>query len=175
MAGPASSYRELAATTADLLADADGARIAAIVLDGWDTHANQGGHEGRLPTLLSALDTALAALAKGLAPVWNDTVVMVVSEFGRTVRPNDMKGTDHGTATAAFLLGGAVQGGRVMADWPGLDPARLHDSRDLAPTLDLRAVFKGVLRDHLGLSETILATAVFPDTPGIRPLDGLIG
>ena len=90
---------------------------------------------------------------------------MVVSEFGRTVRPNDMKGTDHGTATAAFLLGGAVQGGRVMADWPGLDPARLHDSRDLAPTLDLRAVFKGVLRDHLGLSETILATAVFPTHP----------
>ena len=164
----------MAAATADLLADADGARIAAIVLDGWDTHTNQGGQEGRLATLFSALDTALAALARGLAPVWNDTVVMVVSEFGRTVRPNDMKGTDHGTATAAFLLGGAVQGGRVMADWPGLESARLHDSRDLAPTLDLRAVFKGILRDHFGFSEKILATAVFPDTPGIRPIDGLI-
>jgi uncharacterized protein (DUF1501 family) len=97
-----------------------------------------------------------------------------MTEFGRTACINDTEGTDHGTATAAFLLGGAVRGGRVIADWPGLKQAQLFQQRDLAATTDLRAVLKGVLRDHFGLWERTLATAIFPDSPGVRPVDQLI-
>jgi uncharacterized protein (DUF1501 family) len=97
-----------------------------------------------------------------------------VTEFGRTAAENGTHGTDHGTATAAFLLGGAVKGGRIIADWPGLKPGSLYDGRDLAPTTDLRAVLKGVLRDHLELSERDLATIVFPDSLAIRPMAGLV-
>ena len=157
-----------------LLADPEGPRLAAISYDGWDTHANEGAAEGRLSNLLSAFDASLAALRTAMAPVWADTAVVVMTEFGRTARINGTEGTDHGTATAAFLLGGAVRGGRVIADWPGLKQAQLYQQRDLAATTDLRAVLKGVLRDHLGLSERTLATAVFPDSLGVRPVDQLI-
>ena len=121
-----------------------------------------------------ALDGALTTLRDVLDPVWDDTVVAVVTEFGRTARVNGSEGTDHGTATAAFLLGGAVKGGRVLADWPGLAEGQLYDGRDLAPTVDLRAVFKGIARDHLGVDERTLASQVFPDSIGVRPLDGLV-
>ena len=109
----------------------------------------------------------------GLGDAWADTAVMVVTEFGRTVRVNGTGGTDHGTGTAAFLLGGAVAGGKVRADWPGLTPARMFEARDLQPTTDLYAVLKGVLRDHLGLRPPAIEV-IFPDARGSGVMGGLI-
>jgi uncharacterized protein (DUF1501 family) len=170
--GLAASFKSLAEGSARLLADEAGPRLAALSYDGWDTHTSE---DGRLDSVLAALDGALLALATELAPVWQDTVVAVMTEFGRTARPNGNDGTDHGTATVAFLLGGAVKGGRVIADWPGLRAADLYEDRDLAPTTDLRAVLKGVLRDHLGIDSADLSTKVFPDSIGVLPMDGLVG
>lgn len=173
--GIAAAFRELAAGSARLVAAEDGPRLAALSYDGWDTHTNEGAEAGRLANLLAALDGALAALATELAPVWSETVIAVMTEFGRTARANGNEGTDHGTATVAFLLGGAVKGGRVIADWPGLKPGDLHEDRDLKPTTDLRAVLKGVLRDHLGIDQRRLATEVFPGSLSVAPLQGLVG
>ena len=172
--GLAASFTALAAGAGRLLADPEGPRLAAISYDGWDTHASEGAAEGRLATLLAAFDAALAGLKGAMTPVWSDTAVIVVTEFGRTARINGTEGTDHGTATAAFLIGGAVRGGRVIADWPGLKDAQLYQQRDLAPTTDVRGVIKGVLRDHLGLSEAVMANAIFPGSIGVKPIDGLI-
>jgi uncharacterized protein (DUF1501 family) len=168
------SFVALAEGAGRLLADDEGPRLAAISYDGWDTHASEGAAEGRLANLLGSLDAALAALKSAMAPVWSDTVVVAITEFGRTAHVNGTDGTDHGTATTTLLLGGAVNGGRVVADWPGLKPSQLYQDRDLAPTTDLRAVLKGVLRDHIGLSERTLAQSVFPDSLAVRPLDGLV-
>src|SRR3954454_6754822 len=118
----------------------DGARIAALALDDWDTHAHEHRPIGRMATLLSGLDGALAEFETGLGERWRDTVVVVATEFGRTARINGTDGTDHGTGTVALLAGGAVKGGRIIADWPGLKQAHLYEARDLAPTTDLRAV-----------------------------------
>jgi uncharacterized protein (DUF1501 family) len=101
-------------------------------------------------------------------------VVVVVTEFGRTARINGTEGTDHGTATVALLTGGALKGGRVIADWPGLADADLHDKRDLKPTTDLRAVLKGVLKDHLRLTDAALAARVFPESLAVEPMAGLL-
>jgi len=109
----------------------------------------------------------------GLGAAWSRTAVLVMTEFGRTARINGTAGTDHGTAGVAFLLGGAVRGGRVLADWPGLSPDRLFESRDLAPTLDLRRVAKGLLASHLGLDGAALGRA-FPDSATAAPLAGLV-
>ena len=149
--------------------------IAALAFDGWDTHAKEGGPVGRLAQLLSGLDGALAEFESGLGARWRDTVVVVATEFGRTARINGTEGTDHGTGTIALLAGGAVKGGRVISDWPGLKPASLYEGRDLAPTTDLRAVLKGVLHDHLGLAERVLAQTVFPDSAPVKPMQGLVG
>ena len=159
---------------ARLLVADDGPRIAALSIDGWDTHAQEGGAKGRLANLLGGLDKAFAALETALAPVWKDTAVIVVTEFGRTARVNGTDGTDHGTGTIAFLLGGAIKGGRVLADWPGLKDAQLYERRDLKPTADIRAVFKGLMTDHLGLSERVLGQDVFPDSALVKPMKGLI-
>jgi uncharacterized protein (DUF1501 family) len=172
--GLAASFRALAAGAGKLLVDEGGPRLAALSYDGWDTHTNEGAGEGRLAGLLAALDGALDSLATTMAPVWKDTVVVVMTEFGRTAAINGNEGTDHGTATTAFLLGGAVKGGRVLADWPGLKPNQLYEDRDLFPSLDLRGVLKGALRDHLGISEADLTGKVFPDSVGVKPVDGLI-
>jgi Uncharacterized protein conserved in bacteria len=157
-----------------LFARPDGPRIGAIDIDGWDTHANEDPVDGRLGKKLSELDGGLAALRQELGAAWSDTVIAISTEFGRTVRMNGTEGTDHGTATVAFLLGGAVAGGRVIADWPGLSEAALHEGRDLAPTADLRGVMKGVLRDHLGFDDATLATTVFPESRDVRPVGGLL-
>lgn len=163
---------DLAKTAGRFLADPAGPRIAVLEAGGWDTHAYQGAAEGRLARSLAGLDASLAALRESLGPAWQDTAVLVVTEFGRTVAVNGTGGSDHGTAGAAFLLGGAVQGGRVVADWPGLD--RLYENRDLAPTLDLRAVLKSVLAGQLGLPRSALDSRVFPGSTGVEPLDGLL-
>jgi uncharacterized protein (DUF1501 family) len=171
----AGAMRLAARGAAKLMAADDGPRIAALAFDGWDTHANEGGPVGRLAQLLSGLDGALAEFESGLGERWRDTIVVVATEFGRTARINGTEGTDHGTGTIALLAGGAVKGGRVIADWPGLRPASLYEGRDLAPTTDLRAVIKGVLRDHLGLSERVLAETVFPGSAAAKPMPGLVG
>ena len=169
------NMRVVARGAAKVMAADDGPRIAALAFDGWDTHANEGGPVGRLAQLLSGLDGALAEFESGLSGRWRDTVVVVATEFGRTVRINGTEGTDHGTGTIALLAGGAVKGGRVIANWPTLKPASLYEGRDLAPTTDLRAVIKGVLSDHLGISENALASSVFPDSAMAKPMRGLIG
>ena len=165
---------EVAATAGRLMAAHDGPRIGTIDIEGWDTHADSNPTRGRLGLSLSALDGALVALKTALGPAWRDTVALVVTEFGRTVAINGTGGTDHGTATIALLVGGAVAGGRVVADWPGLAPKALYQGRDLKPTTDLRAVAKGVLRDHLGFGAGQLAEVVFPGSADVAPLDGLI-
>jgi uncharacterized protein (DUF1501 family) len=175
VAGNAAIFRQIAEGSARLLVNEDGPRIAALSYDGWDTHTNEGADSGRLAGLLGALDGALSGLKDTLEPVWDDTVIAVVTEFGRTARENGTEGTDHGTGTIALLLGGAVKGGRVLADWPGLREAQLYEARDLMPSTDLRALLKGVLRDHLGIGDSVLTGSIFPDSIGIRPIDGLIG
>ena len=105
---------------------------------------------------------------------WERTAVIVVTEFGRTVRVNGSRGSDHGTGGAAFLLGGAVQGGRMLGDWPGLASSALYEDRDLYPANDVRALFKGVLRDHLGVARSDLDTFVFPESKGVAPIEGLV-
>ena len=141
---------------------------------GWDTHADEKPLDGQLNRLLGALDAAIDGLRSELASAWKDTVVVVATEFGRTARMNGTLGTDHGTATIALLFGGAVKGGRVIADWPGLADTKLYQNRDLAPTADVRALFKGILRDHVGLDEKQLAEQVFPASTQIKPLGGLV-
>jgi uncharacterized protein (DUF1501 family) len=167
-------FAESAGTAAKFLARPDGPRVGAIAFDGWDTHANEGAMSGRLATLLASLDGAIAAIVTEMKDAWRETVVAVVTEFGRTARFNGTDGTDHGTATVVLLAGGALKGGRVVANWPGLKPANLHDGRDLKPTTDLRAVLKGLLKDHLRVSDTALATTVFPESSAVKPIAGLL-
>jgi uncharacterized protein (DUF1501 family) len=165
---------QVASTAGKLLAEPEGPRVGVLDVGGFDTHANEGAAQGVLAIRLSALDQALDALAKGMGEAWRKTVVLAVTEFGRTAAVNGTRGTDHGTATMALLLGGAVQGGRVLADWPGLAQSALYQGRDLKPTLDLRALEKAVLADHLGLSPAQLAQTVFPGSESIAPVRGLI-
>nr|WP_213288008.1 DUF1501 domain-containing protein [Bradyrhizobium sp. sGM-13] len=172
--GGVAAMRLAARGAARLMAADNGPRIGALGFDGWDTHANEGGPVGRLAQLLGGLDGALAEFETALGPRWRDTVIVVATEFGRTARINGTQGTDHGTATVALLAGGAVNGGRVIADWPGLKPASLHQGRDLAPTTDLRAVMKGVLKDQFGLAEKVLAESVFPESSAVKPMQGLV-
>jgi uncharacterized protein (DUF1501 family) len=167
-------FAEAAGSAAKFLAQADGPRVGALALDGWDTHTNEGIANGRLSQLLGALDAALAAVKTNMGPAWRDTVVAVLTEFGRTARINGTDGTDHGTATVALLAGGALKGGRVIADWPGLKASELYENRDLKPTTDLRAVLKGVLKDHLRVDERALTENVFPGSKDVKPLAGLL-
>ena len=168
-------FAEAAGAAARLLAEPEGPRVGALALDGWDTHNNEGIAKGHLSQLLGWLDAALAAVKINLGPAWRETVVALVTEFGRTARINGTEGTDHGTATVALLAGGALKGGRVVADWPGLKVPNLYEGRDLKPTTDLRTVLKGVLRDHLRADEQALAADVFPGSAGVKPIAGLIG
>jgi uncharacterized protein (DUF1501 family) len=167
-------FAESAGTAAKFMARPDGPRIGALAFDGWDTHADEGAVAGRLGALLGALDGALGAIETEMGAAWRETVVVVVTEFGRTARINGTDGTDHGTGTVALLAGGALKGGRVVADWPGLRDGDLHEGRDLRPTADLRAVLKGVLKDHLRLNEAALGSRVFPDSVAVRPMPGLV-
>jgi len=159
---------------AALMRGADGPQVAVLEATGWDTHANQGAAKGPLAQRLAGLDNALRTLAEDLGPLWPQTAVLIVTEFGRTAAINGTRGTDHGTGGCAFLAGGAVRGGRVVADWPGLASNALLDRRDLRPTLDLRSIFKAVLGDHLRIDAAALTSHVFPNSQGARPLQGLI-
>jgi uncharacterized protein (DUF1501 family) len=167
-------FADAAGTAAKFLARADGPRIGALAFNGWDTHIDEGADSGRLATLLGALDGAIAAVEKNMGEAWRETVVSVVTEFGRTARINGTNGTDHGTGTIAILAGGGLKGGRVIADWPGLKNANLHEGRDLAATTDLRAVLKGLLKDHLRVTDQALATSVFPGSADVKAMTGLV-
>jgi uncharacterized protein (DUF1501 family) len=167
-------FAEAAGTAAKFLARPNGPRVGALALDGWDTHYNEGITTGRLAQLLGALDSAIAAVESNMGSAWRETVVTLVTEFGRTARINGTNGTDHGTATVALLVGGALKGGRVVADWPGLKEASLVENRDLKPTTDLRAVLKGVLKDHLRADDRALVMDVFPGSDDVKPMSGLV-
>ena len=167
-------YAEAATGAAQALAHADGPRVGALALEGWDTHASEGIVAGQLNNMLGALDGALAAAEKTLGPAWNETVIAIVTEFGRTVKINGSYGTDHGTATVALLVGGAVKGGRVIADWPGLKEKDQYDGRDLMPTTDLRSVLKGLLADHLRVDVDYFDEDIFPGGEEAKPMGGLV-
>jgi uncharacterized protein (DUF1501 family) len=167
-------FSEAAGNAAKFLAQPDGPRVGALALDGWDTHVNEGIATGRLSQLLGSLDDALGAIKTNMGPAWKDTVVVLATEFGRTAHINGTDGTDHGTATAALLVGGALKGGKVIADWPGLKATDLYENRDLKPTTDLRAVIKGVLKDHLRADDRVLAQSVFPGSDSVKPMAGLL-
>ena len=167
-------FAEAAGAAAKFLANPDGPRVGALALDGWDTHNDEGVVNGRLAQLLGALDGALAAVETNMGAAWRETVVTLITEFGRTARINGTAGTDHGTATVALLLGGALKGGRVVADWPGVKEADLYEKRDLKATTDLRAVLKGLLRDHLYVDERVLTADIFPGSDAVGPMTGLL-
>jgi uncharacterized protein (DUF1501 family) len=166
------NFAVLAGRAAEFLAQAGGPQAAVLEIGGWDSHANQANPAGALSNNLRQLDTGLAALREGLAAsgTWNRTVVVVATEFGREVAVNGTLGTDHGTGAAAFVLGGAVQGGRVVADWPGLAKRARFEGRDLKITTDLRAVLRSVLADHLQIASGALDTSVFPGSAGAAKL-----
>ena len=167
-------FAEAAGMAAKYLARPDGPRVGALAFNGWDTHVNEGAASGLLANLLGALDGAIAAIESNMGDAWRETVVAIVTEFGRTARINGKDGTDHGTGTVALLVGGGLKGGRVLADWPGVKPHDLHESRDLKATTDLRAVLKGLLKDHLRVDERVLAEQVFPGSEAARPMAGLV-
>ncbi|WP_295191926.1 DUF1501 domain-containing protein [uncultured Brevundimonas sp.] len=162
----------LGQAVARLMTGPQGADIVAVSLDGWDTHAGQ---RAQLQTRLTGLDQLVTGLKGGLGETWSRTAVIVATEFGRTARANGTQGTDHGTGSSLLLAGGAVKQGGPIGDWPTLADNRLFENRDLAPTLDIRSVFKGVLRDHMGLDRAALDARVFPGSAAEAPaMDGLV-
>jgi len=167
----------LARRAAEFIAQPNGPQAAVLELGGWDTHANQANPNGALANSLGQLDAGLAALRAGLlaSDTWARTVVVVASEFGREVAVNGTLGTDHGTGGVAFVLGGAVRGGRVVADWPGLARSNRFEGRDLKATTDLRSLLKGVLGDHLQVASRTLESEVFPSSRAVKPLNLLRG
>ena len=167
-------FNDVAVTAAKYLARPDGPRVGAVGVNGWDTHINEGATDGQLANLLGALDATIPAFEQNMGDAWKETVVVFITEFGRTARINGTDGTDHGTGTVAWVVGGAVKGGRVIADWPGLKEADLHESRDLKATTDLRAVLKGLLQDHLRVDQRALAATVFPGSGDVKPMAGLV-
>lgn len=155
---------------ASLMREDAGARIGMIELGGWDTHANQRGAFARSARQLDAL---LAAYKVGMGASWADTMVVVATEFGRTARLNGTGGTDHGTASAALIMGGTVRGGRVVADWPGLATRQLYDGRDLAPTIALESVLAGAVAEHLQLDPARTMARLFAGRTA-TPLSGIV-
>jgi uncharacterized protein (DUF1501 family) len=166
--------RKLGATLAGFMIQPGGPQVAAVSIDGFDTHANQGASQGQLATRLAYLDAALDGLADGMGPAWKGTAVVVVTEFGRTSHINGTGGTDHGTASTALLLGGALKAGGIVGDWPTLAQGKLFENRDTAPTLDMRGVFKGLLVAQYGLDRRALDTVVFPDSAAVAPVMGIV-
>jgi len=162
----------LGRAVARLMNGDEGADIVAVSLDGWDTHAGQ---KAQLQMRLTGLDQLVTGLKDGLGETWSRTVVVVATEFGRTARANGTQGTDHGTGSSLLLAGGAIKRGGPIGDWPTLADNRLFENRDLAPTMDIRSVFKGVLRDHMGVDRAALDARVFPGSAAEAPvLEGLV-
>jgi uncharacterized protein (DUF1501 family) len=162
---PLAGLSQDAARLGRLMRREPGMRAAFFSVGGWDTHTNQGGARGQLATRLQTLAGGLTALAQELDDRLDDTVVIVMSEFGRTVRQNGTQGTDHGHGNVMWLMGGGVRGGRVHGEWPGLETNALHEGRDLAVTTDFRQVIASVLERHLRLDDRQMAY-VLPEGPG---------
>jgi uncharacterized protein (DUF1501 family) len=173
-AGTAANLTPLFTGAGRLLAGNNGPRVAVLDISGWDTHINEGAGSGALARRFAALDAGLDSLKTALGPAWNKTAVVMATEFGRTVRPNGNGGTDHGTGGASFLLGGAVAGGAVRAEWTGLSNAALKDGRDQPARTDLRSLFKGLLAEHMAVPISALNSAVFPDSSAAAAMTGLI-
>ena len=163
-APPPAGFPAQTARLAYLIARDPGIRLAFVGLGGWDTHVDQGGASGQLARHLRLLGDGVAALARGLGGTWRDTAVLVMSEFGRTVHENGDGGTDHGHGNVMWVAGGAIKGGRVYGDWPGLAPPQLYQRRDLAVTTDFRAVIAAIIERHLRLPDHRLE-AIFPGMP----------
>ncbi len=174
MGGSYGDLTPLFAGAGKLLAASDGPRVAVLDASGWDTHFNQGSNDGQLARRLLALDQGLDALKSALGPAWAKTAIVLATEFGRTVHPNGSGGTDHGTGGAALVLGGAVKGGTVHAEWTGLSQSALKDGRDQPVRSDLRALFKGLLGEHMAVPMSALNTKIFPDSGDIVALKELI-
>jgi uncharacterized protein (DUF1501 family) len=170
----AAGGRQMGTTVANFMTADGGPQVVALSLDGWDTHANQGASEGQLAGRLANLDGVVDGLASGLGAEWKNTMVVVVTEFGRTARINGTRGTDHGTASTALLLGGSLKKGGIVGDWPTLAPAKLFEGRDTAPTLDIRSLFKGVLAEQLGVERRALDSVIFADSAAAAPVSGLV-
>ncbi|MGF6532347.1 uncharacterized protein (DUF1501 family) [Paraburkholderia sp. GAS206C] len=170
-AGARQDPASLGKLAASFLSRDDGPRIAMIETGGWDTHSAQ---NPRLANQLKALDTMLASLRDGLGPLWGKTTVLVATEFGRTAAANGTGGTDHGQGSVAMVMGGAVNGGRVIADWPGLKPNELYQGRDLRPTTGLDAVIADAASESLGLDPHRTAAALFTQAGSTQPMTGLI-
>ena len=147
---------------AQLIKSEVGLEVAFTDVGGWDTHAAEGGKEGQLANRLRDFGAAIAAFAKDLGSRMGDVTVVTMSEFGRTVRENGNRGTDHGHANVMLLLGGGVKGGRVYGRWPGLETSRLYEGRDLAVTTDFRDIFAEILAKRMGVRDL---SAVFPAYP----------
>ncbi len=170
--GRGGNFTLLSQRATEFLAQPNGPQAAVLELGGFDSHANQSNLNGALSNTLRQLDAGLSALREGLlaSGTWARTVVVVATEFGREVAVNGTLGTDHGSGGAAFVLGGAVKGGRVIADWPGLAKRDRFEGRDLRITTDLRAVLRGVLADHLQVATRSLNVDVFPGSENINGL-----
>ncbi|HEY1559484.1 MAG TPA: DUF1501 domain-containing protein [Caulobacteraceae bacterium] len=166
--------RKIGATLAGFMVQPGGVQVAAVSIDNFDTHANQGAAQGQLANRLVYVDAFLNGLQAGLGASWQDSIVVMATEFGRTAHVNGTNGTDHGTASTALILGGALRRGGIVGDWPTLQQARLFESRDTYPTLDMRALFKGLLRDHLGIDRAALDRSVFPESAQIAPVERLV-
>ena len=163
--------RALGTSLAGFMREPGGPTVAAISLDGFDSHANQA---GLIAARLAALDAVIEGLHTGLGPDWKDTVVLVATEFGRTARVNGTAGTDHGTASTALVLGGALKPGGIVGDWPTLKQNALFENRDVAPTLDMRGLFKGVLAEHMAVDKAALEQVVFPESAAAKPVSNLV-
>ena len=166
--------RQIGSTVAKFMLEPHGPQIVAISIDNFDTHANQGAAQGLLAQRLTYLDSVLGGLSDGLGGEWSNTVVVAATEFGRTARVNGTGGTDHGTASTALVLGGALKRTGIVGDWPTLQQAKLFENRDTAPTLDMRALFKGVLTEHLGIERRALDTQIFPDSAVAQAARGVV-
>jgi uncharacterized protein (DUF1501 family) len=156
---------------ASFLNKANGPRIAMIETGGWDTHTGQ---EGRLARQLKSLDALIATLRDGLGTSWQKTTVLVATEFGRTAAANGTGGTDHGTGSAAMILGGDVNGGRMLSDWPSLNQSNLYEGRDLKPTLNLDTLIASITAASFGLDADKVAKTLFPNNSNSKLIDGLI-
>lgn len=162
-------FQQLMAAAARFMSAPNGARIGFVEDSGWDTHSNEA---NVLDRKFSELDAGLRAFHDGATTVWPKTVIVICTEFGRTAAVNGTIGTDHGVGTTAFLVGGAVNGGRVAGDWPGLKSSELNENRDLRATSDLRSVFRQVLTEHLGMGAEALDRRVFPGSAALPNLPG---
>ena len=171
--GPAAARDFLVSTQAagELLAQPKGPRIAVMELQGWDTHFDQ---TRRLNSLLGAVSEGVLNLRDTLAAVWDKTAIVVVSEFGRTVAENAARGTDHGTGGLAMLAGGAINGGRIAGEWPGLKPHQLYEGRDLLALNSYEALFKSLLIEHLGVDVSTIEDQIFPDSRSLQPMGGIL-